>query len=299
MKWRPFFLSIALLSLFQPAFSQTAGAVIFRISSPHTAFPDSLRAAGHVYDSVLYSAADHYRDSSVLIVVPEKLKAKKKIDLVCWFHGWRNNIDSASVNFELIKQFLDSKRNAILVFAETAKNAPDSYGGRLEKEGVFKALVGDVFDSLKARKLISSKSTVGNIALAGHSGAYRVMARIIRNGQLPIHETILFDALYGETDIFDNWIKADKKHRFIDLYTDHGGTDEESRNLVKQLKQEGLAPVEAEESAVTPGLLQQDRILFIHSLKAHNDIINKPDNFRMFLENSVFLKPVNSFPAPE
>ena len=55
---------------------------------------------------------------------------KKTVDLVFWFHGWGNNVDSAAIRYELIKQFIASKRNAVLVLAETARNSPDSYGGK-------------------------------------------------------------------------------------------------------------------------------------------------------------------------
>src|SRR5438045_624872 len=105
------------------------GLKIFRITSSHTSFPDTGRANGHEYNKILYDATNHYSDSSVLIVVPAKFDATKKTNIVLWFHGWGNNIDSAAVQYNLINQFGNSKINAILVLAETAKDAPDSYGG--------------------------------------------------------------------------------------------------------------------------------------------------------------------------
>jgi hypothetical protein len=265
-------------------------AVAFHIHSSHTAFPDTGRANGHVYDKVLYSSAEHYQDSTVLIIAPQNLDAKKTVDLIFWFHGWHNNVDNAAVYYELTKQFIASKRNAVLVLAETAKDSPDSYGGKLENSGVFKALVGDVLSGLRAQHLISQNCAPGHILLAGHSGAYRVMARIIKNGQMPVDEAMLFDALYGEPEIFMEWIKADKNHRFIHLYTDHGGTDGESHAMVKLLVQENIPYIETEESNITPKLLNDNRLVYIHSAREHNDIINKPDNFKLFLENNPFLK---------
>ena len=118
------------------AFAQNANnAVIFHIQSTHTSFPDTGRANGHIYDKVLYATADHYRDSTVLIIAPKNLDAKKKVDLIFWFHGWRNNVDSAAVKYQLTRQFLASGLNAVLVLAETAKDSPDSYGGKLENTG--------------------------------------------------------------------------------------------------------------------------------------------------------------------
>ena len=74
----------------------------FRITSAYTSFPDTGRAKGHVYNNVLYTAAEHYNDSSVLIIVPPQLKVKKMVDVICWFHGWRNNIDSVPVQFDVV-----------------------------------------------------------------------------------------------------------------------------------------------------------------------------------------------------
>lgn len=272
------------------SFSQNNDLNIFRITSSYTSFPDTARANGHLYNKVLYDAATHYRDSSVMIVAPKKLDAGKKVDLIFWFHGWSNNIDSASVRYALIKQFADSKLNAVLVFSETARNAPDSYGGKLEYNNDFKKLVEDVLKELKKQNAVNKNCEAGNILLAGHSGAYRVMAYILQNGNMPVHEVILFDALYSQTDKFMNWIKENKDHRFIDIFTDSGGTDAESREMEKQLIAANFETDSIEESDLTVQFIRAKKIFFIHSLHEHNDIINDPDNFRAFLENSPFLR---------
>jgi hypothetical protein len=229
-------------------------------------------------------------DSSVLIIAPKKLNAIKKVDLLFWFHGWGNNIDSAAVRHDLIKQFAASKLNAVLVLAETTKDAPDSYGGKLEYNNTFKELVADIMQELKKEKAVSKKCEPGNILLAGHSGAYRVMAFILANGNMPVQEVILFDALYGQTDKYLNWIQSDNSHRLIDIYTDGGGTDGESKEMVKQLIKLNIRADTIEEKELTPQLVLTQKILFIHSLHRHNDVINKPDNFQLFLENTSFLK---------
>jgi predicted esterase len=270
--------------------AQTNDLNIFRITSSHTSFPDTARANGHLYNNVLYDASSHYMDSSVLIISPKKLKAKKKIDLVFWFHGWGNNIDTAASHFELIKQFAASNLNAVLVLAETTKDAPDSYGGKLEYLNMFKNLVVDIIQKLKNEKAVSKKCKPGNILLAGHSGAYRVMAYILQNGNMPVQEVVLFDALYAQTDKFLNWIQSDNSHRFIDIYTDGGGTDSLSKEMAKQLIRLNISTDTIEEKELTPQLILTQKILFIHSLNRHNEIINDPDNFQFFLENTSFLK---------
>lgn len=263
-------------------------ARLFRITSANTSFPDTARAIGHTYNKVLYPAAVHYSDSSVLIAVPSQFKSGKYIDVVFWFHGWRNNIDTAAAYFELTKQFMAANRNAILVFPEAAKNAPDSYGGKLEQSAIFKNLLADVLNKLKSEKIIVKKAKAGNIVLAGHSGAFRVMAHILQNGGAEVKQVILFDGLYSQIDKYTAWIIADASHQFINLYTNKGGgTDEVSEKMMQQLRDKAIPFINAEEKDVHTPMLKTNQVIFIHSLKEHNDVINRPDhNFKLFIENS-------------
>lgn len=256
---------------------------IIRFTSTHTSFPDTGRKNGHLYHDVLYDAATHYSDSSVMLIVPPHFSAKEKVDLVFWFHGWSNDIDSANINFNLSKQFIESGRNAILVFAETTKRAPDSYGGKLEQPGVFSLLVNDILNKLKQQKIIAKHAKAGNITLAGHSGGYRVMAYILQTGNMPVHEVYLFDALYSEQPKFLNWIKEDPKNIFIDLFTDVGGTDSASYEFMDQMRKENVPFLKQEEATISADEIKNNRVIFIHSLHEHNGIIRDPDNFKMFL----------------
>ena len=267
---------------------------LFHITSAFTSFPDTARAAGHSYDKVLYSAADHYSDSSILIAVPPQLKPGKHVDVIFWFHGWRNNIDSAASYFELVKQFMASNRNAILVLPETTKNAPDSYGGKLEQKDVFKNLLNDVLHKLKTEKIIGKKTKAGNIVLAGHSGAFRVMAYILQTVCIEVKQVILFDGLYSQVDKYTAWIQAHPSHQFINLYTNKGGgTDEVSAKMMQELRNKNIPFVNPEEKDLNAEMLKTNRVIFIHSHKEHNDVINRPDlNFKLFIESSLALKPL-------
>ena len=268
----------------------------FKITSRYTSFPDTGRASGHLYDSVLYTATEHYSDSSVLIITPKHFKANASVDFIFWFHGWNNNIDTALIEYGLSRQFAEADVNAVLVLAETAKNAPDSYGGKLEQKNTFEKLVKDVIKELVHMHVISARDRAGNMILAGHSGAYRVMANILQNGNVPVNEVILFDALYADTDKFMSWLTPDKNHRFIDLYTNHGGTYDETKNMMHQITNVNLPVDSLEEVDVTPAILKDNKIIFIHTLHEHNDIIQHPDNFELYIENSPFLKKIEQRP---
>ena len=206
--------------------------------------------------------------------------------MIFWFHGWGNNIDTALSEYGLSRQFADAAVNAVLVLPETARNAPDSYGGKLEQKNTFCSLVNDVLKKLAAMNVISNNARAGNIILAGHSGAYRVIAFILANGETPVDQVFLFDALYGQTDKFLSWIQQSDKHRFINWYTNHGGgTDEVSIQFMKQLDDFKMPYQLVEEPAVDRSIIQNNRILFVHSAREHNVIINRPDNFQLILEH--------------
>jgi hypothetical protein len=266
----------------------------FKITSSYTSFPDTGRMEGHLYNDILYNAADHYSDSSVIIITPKNFIAKKKVDMILWFHGWNNNIDSALIRYGLSRQFAESGTNAVLVLAETAKDAPDSYGGKLEQKNTFSKLVTDVLQKLVSMHVISAGDSIGNVILAGHSGAYRVMANILQNGNVPVNEVILFDALYAETDKFLTWITAASDRRFINLYTDNGGTYDETKDMMRQIKNLNVPADSLEEMDITTGILQNNKIIFIHTAHAHNDIIQRPDNFKLFIENTPVLKKLRN-----
>lgn len=280
-------LFILLFVQLSDVFCQTSsGAKEIRFTSHYSSFPDSLRAKGYTYDSVFYSVNDHYKDSSVLLIVPRNFHVKNKVDLIFWFHGWNNNIDTANQFYEIGKQFLASGKNAVLVLAETAKNAPDSYGGKLEQKGMFRNLVDDILYQLKINRLADKKTKAGTVTLAGHSGAYRVISYILANGEIPVDNVFLFDALYSQTDKFLSWIEQDKKHCFINWYTNHGGgTDEVSIQMMQQLNELHMPYQLVEETTIDGNFIKANRIIFVHSSREHNVIINHPDNFKLLLQN--------------
>ena len=266
------------------------GASVFHIRSPHACFPDSNRLKGHMGDAVFYSTAEHYMDSSVLIIAPKKLDAKKKVDMIFWFHGWHNNIDNTASYYQLTRQFMESNLNAVLVLPEAAKDAADSYGGKLEKQDMFKSLVADVLMGLKSKKLIGMDCKAGHILLGGHSGGGEVMSYIVEKGGVEVNEAVLFDALYDGKEKFVDWIKADSSHRFIHLFTDHGyGPKEESKLMLEMLKQKQIPFFDTEEKELTINEIKENHLLYIHSLSEHNDIIFHPDNFKLLFGNSPFL----------
>lgn len=250
-------------------------------SSKFAPFPDTGRAKGHDYNGQYFDFENHYNDSSVLIYVPQKFNLTKPLELVLWFHGWNNNIDSAGAFFRLIEQFEHSGRNAIFIFPEGPKNAPDSYGGKFERPEIFLLFIKDMLRQLVLFNILPQKKKVEindcSISLSGHSGAYRIISKIIQYNK--VDEVILFDAMYGSNEVYLKWIAETDVHRFIHIYTKDGGTFENTHLIMNYLKDSlNVHYISVNEREVNPTLLRSSNRLFIYSDKAHNEVITNSDN---------------------
>jgi len=249
-------------------------------------FPHPERTDGHNYKNQKYSFQEHYNDSSVALFIPKGFEPTAPTNIILYFHGWYNNIDTASTQFKIIEQVSQSNKNAIFIFPEGPKNAPDSFGGKLEEKNGLKNLIGDVLKILLEKGKIYSEN-VGDIILAGHSGAYRVISFCLKHGGLTpkVSDVILFDALYSNTEHFTYWIE-NYNGRFINIYTDNGGTKSKTENMMKDFDNRGIAYFNAKELDVNLNDLQNNRLIFIHSDLTHNEVISKREQFLNYLRTS-------------
>ncbi len=265
---------------------QGRSEINFSYHSKYAAFPDSARLNGHDYEGKHYDYKNHYADSAVKVFIPKKFAPKKSLELVVWFHGWNNNIDSANTFYGLTEQFRKAGRNAILIFPEGPKNAPDSYGGKLERPEMFALFINDLLKQLEVIKIIPKSKHYSisdcSITLAGHSGAYRVISKIIEYNK--IDELLLFDAMYGGNDAYLHWIAESKRHRFIQIYTKDGGTFENTNLIMNQLKDSLKIDIESlTEKELRMEPLQSNKPLFIFSENEHNEVITLNQNWFRFL----------------
>lgn len=259
---------------------------LYKLNLDSAPFPHQKRSDGHTYSGTKYPADIHYSDNSVAVFVPKGFVKTDETDFVFYFHGWYSNIDSSLKKFELIKQFYESNKNAIFIFPEGPRNSPDSFGGKLEDKNGIQYLLDDIIDYLYSNNIIKSNK-IGKIVLSGHSGAYKVISFILMRGGIPekIKEVYLFDALYDETEKYVYWI--DKYNgRFINIYTDDGGTKTESLNLADDFEGWGMAYKHIDEKLLNDSDLLDNRILLIHSNDGHNDVIATQNQFLKFLRTS-------------
>ncbi|MFH1213803.1 MAG: hypothetical protein V1681_06925 [Candidatus Neomarinimicrobiota bacterium] len=296
MKLRTLFFTGLSIMIASAAFTQTVprdlaqrylktGSLLY-FPLKNAPFPHPARDNGYTYNGQFFPKARHYDNNTVAVFFPTQLALGETVDFVVYFHGWWNNLDSVLRTFKIVDQFIETKKNAVLVIPQGPRNAPDSFGGQLEEQDGFKKMLDEIADILFHISLTETRQ-VGNIILAGHSGAYRVMSFILLRGGYTdrIKEVYLFDALYGQTEKYAYWLDH-SKGKLIDIYTPEGGTKYESENLMADLTAWKIPFLSVGETALTSEQLRDNRIIFISSQQEHNAVVSQTENFRRFLEAS-------------
>jgi hypothetical protein len=258
--------------------------LVTRLSS--APFPHPRRAAGHTYGNQQFPPDKHYSDSSVAIFIPRGFRQTEAVDLIVHVHGWRNSIDTVLQRYKFPQQLAESGKNAILVVPEGPYNAPDSFGGKLEDASGLKRLLEDVVEFLVRESKIRTR-TIGTVILSGHSGAFHGISFALMRGGMPkeIREVYLFDALYGQTEKYAYWIDH-RNGKLINVYTDSGGTKEETESLMEDLAGWKIPYFATDETALAPGDLENHRLLFIHSDLDHYLVLYGRMQFREYLKAS-------------
>lgn len=246
-------------------------------------FPDAARRAGYSYDGDFFPREGHYDDPSVTVFIPKDFEPKGRVDLVFFFHGWYSSVSEAAQGFALFRQFSASGARALLVLPETARDAPDSFAGKLEREDGFANLVMELLE-----KLYDSGATprlkAGSITLAGHSGAYHVISRILAQKGMAakVGEVCLFDALYEDVERYSAWIR-EGAGRFVSICSQGGGPEDNARGLAASLSQDGIEVRTAKDDPQEDARALGDRVVFITSPYGHGELISQADEFRRVL----------------
>jgi len=280
-------------SMTPPAAEQAEFAPLGHLIFAHLAtapFPAPSRAKGHWRHNQFFSADRYYSDNTVAIFIPKNFRVTDKVDFLVHFHGWRHTVSGTLEQYKFVDQFAASGKNAILVVPQGAYNVPDSNEGKFEDTNGFARFMADVVTTVKNDgALADTNFDLGNIILSSHSGGYEAMSSIVARGGLSDHirEVWLFDSLYAGTENFMAWQKA-QNGRLMDIYTDHGGTEGETGDLMASLKSDGVSFFFGEDTNATPDDLRTNKLVFLHTDMAHDDTPVKRHTFQQFLETSSF-----------
>jgi hypothetical protein len=181
-------------------------------------------------------------------------------NVVLYLHGWwncaRNVIrpkNGVCVSghaphnaYNLAGQLEAAKKNAILIAPELMFEQPSSDPGQLGQPYVFYEMLDEIMTKLGDKVGGMGIWDLNQIIVASHSGGYMTAASIVKQGGLWVNELWLLDSLYGNTDDFDGWVKADgnlqgfaaqpQTMRLANIYTVGGGTMYNSQAMANRAK---------------------------------------------------------------
>ncbi len=121
------------------------------------------------------------------------------------------------------------------------------------------------------RQALSARQTWQQVAVSAHSGGYRVAARVLTVGGIPIDDAYLFDALYGDVPLFRSWAGQVGK-RLWSWYT-RGAPEKLNQILLQRLREDGATPVgEDPEGALPYRQFCKAQLLFVHTALPHGKV---------------------------
>ena len=80
---------------------------------------------------------------------------------------------------------------------------------------------------------------------------------------------------------------AHLRGRLINIYTEHGGTKPESEQMMGRLKERGIPFLTAKEAKITADDLRHNRLVFLYSDLAHDEVVNEHHSFEQFIATSI------------
>jgi len=229
-----------------------------------------------------------YRDDTTLVFVPAHYRYREGegVAALVHFHGHSTTAERAIAAHELREQLADSRQNAILVVPQLAVSAADSACGKLEASGGLARLLHEAISTTAREGAVTlgdsgfpTTADVGTTCLSAHSGGYHAAACSLRSGGLDVRETYLFDALYGELDVFRDWVVGRRgeplheRHKLVCYFLPGGSTEANGRALRSQLDRASvLTEEEDQEGELSRHELSHAEAVFVRTGLWHNQV---------------------------
>lgn len=184
---------------------------------------------------------------NAIAYLPIGLRVGAQLDVIVHLHGFINCVENVLGSADaacsasgpvrsahhLATQLDASGRNAILLLPEVtpaARDAASASYGALTAPGALQLFLEEALDALAPA--LGARPALGRLVVSVHSGGYQGAAAFVEGGGVRIDELYLLDALYGDADKFETWLKADPtllsgsvpSRRYANVYTDGGGT---------------------------------------------------------------------------
>jgi hypothetical protein len=220
--------------------------------------------------------------------IPQHLSSNLPLQLFTHFHG--HNLAGydhfSKIYGDYGSYLLSSNANAVLIIPESLGNCTtydNFFADQVKAEQFFLEIENEV-ESMTSKK-------INSLALSGHSGAYRVLNRLIGYtnkglGLLKLVSAVgMFDATYGPTPEINKWTKnnSDQKNNFLfyDAFVTGSNATAEDGSLALKKQFKDLSP---------------DKIIFI-SVLGHDSESVLDQHFNILKRGSLtsFWKRASSF----
>ncbi len=164
---------------------------------------------------------ESYSDRRTLLFLPAGFDLNRPAALVVFFHGNEATLERDVVARQHIpRQLAASGLNGVLAAPQFAVDIRDSSPGNFWRAGFFANWLREV-DSNLAR-LHGQRASGADFArlpviLVAYSGGYFPAAWCLKLGgaNSRIAGLVLMDAIYGDVEKFDAWVRADHKRAFL------------------------------------------------------------------------------------
>ena len=239
-----------------------------------------------------------WTDPTVIVFIPSyyRVRSDYRIDTIVHFHGYRDTAEAAMTRHQLREQLADSKQNAIIVFPQGPVKAESMDFGKLEEPRGLLAFLTELRKTLQSPRLsnklgpagIPARARIGEVILSAHSGGFRGVASCLEHGGFEVSEVYLFDALYGQTGIFRDWLAATWKkgipesdrRKLVSYYGDEP-TRIESRRLMRELDRLKIPYLhEEKEGTVSKRDMTRSRAVFVQLGTSHQGVLWRTNGLR-------------------
>ena len=239
-----------------------------------------------------------YNDRRVLLSLPRGFDPRRPSAIVVFLHGNEATLERDVRDRQgVARQLAQSGINAVLVAPQFAVDARDSSAGRFWEPGVFNQFLNEAGRRLADLYGTHSAAFVFDhapVILVAYSGGYLPAAAALRYGHAGgrIRGVVLLDALYGETDTFENFIQNRGGGFFVSVYgkSSHDGND----GLIRWAQSHGIGIETALGSSIGGG-----SVTFVDAgdVVAHKDFVTDALNGDPLAD---ILGRINGFPrGPE
>jgi hypothetical protein len=209
------------------------------------------------YSGHVYWQDETYRDSRVLVHIPERFDLHKPGVIVVFFHGNGATLERDVRDRQLVpQQISESGVNAVLLAPQMAVDAADSSAGKFWQPGNFRRFIMESADHLA--RLYGDPGSAKQFAdlpivIVGYSGGFLPTAYSLDVGGLSDHVrgVVLLDAVYGQLDKFASWIEKHRSGFFVSSYTHY--TAPHDRELMHMLREKGITVSEDANAPLRPG----------------------------------------------